>query len=375
MKYLQLTEFLKQFPNDNINYSDFLKKAQVKTSNRLVPLKEYMKKNEIDEKKIKILFENIRSKNEYLTRFYNVSLNVDPEFLHITDEPMKNKQMNNNLLINYKNVIRNMYYKDILQNTKSGIDNVPTYMDVVKDLFVRYIIDYKIVTPSALHYVEKGRLGSVFSSFYFRASIMNPYLVYSLNKSVLKGTRIFTPTLGWTSYCFGFMECPEVTEYVGVDVIPNVCEKTEQFAKTNYPDKTTKIFCQPSENLAKSRAFLTKYKEHFDVVFFSPPYYRLELYKGDNQSTNMYDTYEEWLANYWEETIKLCNHVLQKNGKMCYILSGYGSENTESFNLLEDMNKITKKYFKLSSRQPMYNKDVHVTKHKETAEQILIFTK
>jgi hypothetical protein len=303
-------------------------------------------------------------------------MRVLPDFLNIDDEPMKNKAMNNNELITYKNVIRNMHYKDILQNTKSGIENIPSFIDVLRDLYLNYIIDYKILTPSAIHYMEAGRLGSVFSSFYFRASIMNPYLVFSLNESVLKGSRIFTPTLGWTSYCFGFLESPKVIEYVGTDVISSVCKKTAEFSKKHYPNKITDIYCQPSEKLAKSPAFLRKYREHFDVVFFSPPYYRLEMYPGENQSTTQYKSYEEWLAGYWEETIKLCHHVLIKGGKLCYILSGYGSQNTEAqYDLLGDMNKITKKYFNLRSQQPMYNKDVHVTKHKETAEKIMIFTK
>jgi tRNA1(Val) A37 N6-methylase TrmN6 len=172
------------------------------------------------------------------------------------------------------------------------------------------------------------------------------------------------------------LECPEVIEYVGTDVIQDVCEKTIQFSKKQYPDKITKIFCQPSENLGKSKSFKTKYREHFDVVFFSPPYYKLELYDSKNQSTDEYKTYEEWLQKYWEETIKLCHYVLEKNGKLCYILSGYGSQNTdEQYDLLKDMNNITKKYFKLKSQQPMYNKDVHVTKHKETSEKIMIFVK
>jgi len=61
---------------------------------------------------------------------------------------------------------------------------------------------------------------------------------------------------------------------------------------------------------------------------------------------------------------------------MCYILSGYGSDNTkEQYDLLGDMNKITKKYFRAYSQQPMYNKNVHVTKHRETGEQIMVFLK
>jgi hypothetical protein len=68
--------------------------------------------------------------------------------------------------------------------------------------------------------------------------------------------------------------------------------------------------------------------------------------------------------------------VLEKNGKMCYILSGYGSQNSNNnFDLLKDMNNIAKKYFRLTSTQPMYNKNVHVTTHRETGEQIMIFTK
>jgi hypothetical protein len=377
MGILELDDFLKIFhSNQKITFQEFLQKAQVKVNSNIEPLKTYMARKDIDKSKIKLLFENIQKRDEYLTRFYNLSMRVLPDFLNIDDEPMKNKAMNNNELITYKNVIRNMHYKDILQNTKSGIENIPSFIDVLRDLYLNYIIDYKILTPSAIHYMEAGRLGSVFSSFYFRASIMNPYLVFSLNESVLKGSRIFTPTLGWTSYCFGFLESPKVIEYVGTDVISSVCKKTAEFSKKHYPNKITDIYCQPSEKLAKSPAFLRKYREHFDVVFFSPPYYRLEMYPGENQSTTQYKSYEEWLAGYWEETIKLSHHVLIKGGKLCYILSGYGSQNTEAqYDLLGDMNKITKKYFRLKSTQPMYNKDVHVTKHKETAEKIMIFEK
>jgi hypothetical protein len=305
-----------------------------------------------------------------------MSLRIQQEHVHIEEKPMLAKSMNNNEHPLYKNLIRNIHYKGILKETKSGLESVPTYLDMLEDLFLRDIIDYKILTPSARFYMKEGRLGSVFSSFFFRASIMNPYLVYSLNKSVLKGTRIFTPTLGWSSYCYGFLECPDVKEYVGTDVIEDVCAKTQDFANVWRNEVLTKIYCKPSEDLAKNKVFMTKYKEHFDVVFFSPPYYRLEVYAGQDQSVERYKTYEEWLEKYWHATIQLCWHVLQKGGRMCYILSGYGSENTkEQYDLLGDMNKITKQYFKLRSKQLMHNKDVHVTKHKETAEQIMVFVK
>ena len=349
--------------------SNATNKPMVKIGQRLVPLMEYAKtKDKLTTADVKLLFENIHNRNEYLTRFYETSLKV-PDSLAITDAPMKNKQMNNNSLVRYKNVIRNMFYKEILKDTKSGIDNNPTFFDVLEDLYVRNIIDYKILTPSAVHYMKNGRLGSVFSSFYFRASIMNPYLVYSLNQSVLRGTRIFTPTLGWCSYCYGFLESPGVVEYVGTDVITSVCKKTTQFANEYYPNKSVKIYNSPSESLLTSK-FVDQYRNHFDVVFFSPPYYRLEMYPGANQSTTKYKTYEAWLDGYWEKTIQLCHLVLAPGGKLCYILSGY-----EAIDLLKDMNMVTMKYFKLKSQQPMFNKNVHVTEHRETGETIMMFMK
>jgi hypothetical protein len=376
MFFISKDEFLRLFHKQKSGtFAEFLKNATVRRGKTLVPLVEYMKSNNVSTKNIKELFQHIVNRAEYLERFYDVSIKL-PNELTISHVPMKNKNMDNNSIVVYKNVIRNMFYKEILRNTKSGFENTPSFLIVLEDLFIREIIDYKLLTPSALHYMNLGRLGSVFSSFYFRASIMNPYLVYSLNESVLKGKSIFTPTLGWGSYCYGFLECPNVYEYVGTDVIPTVCNKTKRFAEQFYPNKIVDIYQEPSEQLAKNQVFKNKYKNHFDVVFFSPPYYRLELYPGKAQSTTQYKTYEEWLEKYWEATIKLCYFVLKPGGKMCYILSGYGSENTGNvYDLLKDMNKVSAKYFILKSSQPMYNKNVNSTSHRETNEKIMTYVK
>jgi hypothetical protein len=373
-----LQEFLGIFKDKKRfkNFNDFYKIAKIKTKSGIFTLDEYAKKKRIKTEDLKNLFMEIQNSEEYLTRFYNTSLEIDLDKIHIKDiQPMRVGQFDNNKEVKCKNVIRNLHLKNILQDTKSGLDGLPSYLDVLEDLYVVGNIDYKIVTPSSLHYINKGRLGSVFSSYYFRASIMNPYLVYSLNKSLLKGTKIFTPTLGWTSYCYGFLEDMAVNEYVGIDVIPDVCKKTRIFAKAHSPEKKVEIYCNPSESFLKNKRFMDLYKNHFDVVFFSPPYYKLEMYEGVNQSTNQYKTYEEWLEKYWEATIRLCHHVLMKGGRLCYILSGYGSDNTDKYDLLGDMNGITKKYFSLKQTQPMYNKNVHSTSHKETNEQILLFIK
>jgi len=378
MEILKIEDFIKQFhkKNENMTFTEFKNSGKVRIGEKLRPLKEYVLEKKIENQDLKLLFENIKNRDDYLTRFYNLSLRIQPDKIHINIPPMKKNHMNNNHETMFKNIIRNIHYKGILLETESGIENNPTYMKMLFDLYLRNIIDYKLLTPSAIFYMKNGRLGSVFSSYYFRASIMNPYLVYSLNKSILHGTRIFTPTLGWSSYCYGFLECPEVIEYVGTDVIQDVCSKTEQMCKSHINRVKYEIFCKPSEDLSKSKSFIDKYKNHFDVVFFSPPYFKLELYKGGKQSTDRYNTYDEWLEKYWLATIQLCHRVLEKGGRLCYILSDYGSQTTKNhFELLSDMNNITKKYFHLKNIQPMFNKNVNVTSHRDTNEKILIFEK
>ena len=382
MEVISLKSFLKLFHVKNekpCTVNHLMTNAHVQVGRNRRKLREYTEDKHISKDTIKTLCDNINNRDEYLTRFYNLSLQIHPDKLSISNtgiNPMRNREMNNNQQIVFKNIIRNLHMFDILQRTKSGIENVPTFFDMLYDLYLNDVIDYKLLTPSATHYIKKGRIGSVFSSYYFRASIMNPYLVYSLNQTIFQAKRVFSPTLGWSSYCYGFLESSYTNEYVGTDVIPSVCKKTKEIADIYLHPKQVDIYCKPSEDLHKDKQFMSKYRDHFDLVFFSPPYYELELYKSKDQSTDRYKTYEEWLSEYWEETIKLCHHVLEKSGKLCYILSGYGSNTTKrQFDLLKDMNSIAKKYFGIPNTQPMYNKNVHVTSHRETGEQIMIFTK
>jgi hypothetical protein len=370
---LTLDTFLSLFHSRTTpDYNYFFRNAKVRIHNKIISLKEYCIKKNIHTQDIKLLFENIRRRDLYLTRFYNKSLKC-PNSLMITEDPMKKREMNNDKNVIYKNIIRNMFYKEILQLTKSGMENNPSFMDVLYDLYVEHIIDYKLLTPSALHYIREGRIGSVFSSYYFRASILNPYLIYSLNKRIFRAKRIFTPTLGWGSYFYGFSQTG-ITHYVGVDVIPSVCSGVHTFTRA-FPQIDSEIICKPSENVAKDRRFMNKYRGFFDLVFFSPPYFKLELYPGSEQSTTNYSNYEDWLHHYWEKTIQLCKQLLEpSSGKICYIISDYGSDNVgEKYNLIEDMNAITEKYFKYKEMLPMYNKNVHVTAHRETSEKIFIF--
>lgn len=344
---------------------DFKTRALVKTGRgELVPLKTYIRDKKVKAAVVRKIYDFIIHKDEYLERFYNMSLRPVPDVTATQPEPMPIKRLNNNTNPTYKNIIRNLHYLSILKKTESGVKGLPTYMNVLLDLLTKFIIDYKILTPAAGEYILKGRMGSVLSSFYFRASIMNPYLVYSIARAY-RPARVFTPTLGWSSYLYGFLWAG-VEEYVGTDVIKSVCIKTEKLAALVNPAARVNIYNEPSEVLVNSAAFRRKYKNHFDMIFFSPPYYEYEKYEGSNQSTVEYKTYDEWLKGYWEQTVRGCASLLVPGGRMIYITSGY-----ENYEITKDVNRITKQFLKPEEVIAIGNKEILSS----VTEEMSIFVK
>jgi len=357
-----LSHFSPPYKND---FDTFYKNARIKYVKRIELLSDVLTK-----KDAKIIYNSfIRDYEDYLTRFYESSLK--PKW-PIDDKPMPLSKLENMKERNYKNIVRNLFMKEILKTTTSSIDNVRPFMEILEELMNHWIIDYKMVTPSSLYYFTEGITASILSAYYFRASIMNPYLVYSI-AHYFKPEKVFSPTLGWGSYMFGFLSAPYTKHYVGVDVIPNVCRKLRTVSKRLFPDKTIELYCDtPSQHLDVDERFIEKYENNFDMVYFSPPYYDIEQYgKSKKQSTNEYKTYEEWLVGYWEPTVKLCKRVLKKGGVCVYVIGSYAGRPT----LVKDMNSITKKYMNYVRKVHFYNTGAKMTKKTGTTEDIYIFVK
>jgi len=204
---------------------------------------------------------------------------------------------------------------------------------------------------------------------------MNPVLVFKIITIAelfleLPITSIFTPTLGWSSYCIGSLMHKNIQLYVGTDVIKKVCNTTE-FILNNSGIKND-IYCEPSELLLNSQTFVNKYYKTFDLIFFSPPYYKYEIYNSDNQSTTNYTTYDVWLEKYWLNTISGCLNILKDTGILVYITSiGYDTY----MNLGDDLFTITKKYFTFYKVNKITGVTVNITTRKKNVEYIYIFLK
>lgn len=365
-KIISLKKWLSLFDVEIISYKEFYNTFYVKSSIKKTLLKDLVKNGRISKENSKLLYKRfVLEKEKYLINFFNKSLLV-PKNIDLKNIKLS---LNNTHNAKYKNLIRNIYYKELLLYTKTEIKNLRPFLEVILDLFKNKTIDYKLITPSSIAMLERNLLSNILSGYYFRSSILNPSITYTLSQKYLKGSKIFTPTLGWSSYMMGFMNSDNVKEYVGTDVIEDVCKNTEKLSKKYFPDKRIEIYHCPSEKLRSKKNFIKKYKNYFDVIFFSPPYFKLEIYRGELQSTNQYQKYDEWLEKYWHATIKLCKDIINPNGKMCYIISNYKNR----MNINEDMNNITKKYFRLVNKKSLSNSNVGFTSHRDTGEVIFFF--
>ena len=362
--YLTLNNWLKLFDTKKISYDTFLKKLKVKKyNNDILSINKYKK---VSNKILKIFYEKIViNKKKYLTNFYNKSLKI-------IDNDKYPLCLSNNKNIQYKNIVRNLYYREILKDTDTIQPNLKSFLNVIIDMYKYYILDYKLLTPSVIKLIEKNALSNVLSGLYFRSSIMNPVVPYSLSTHLDYKFKVLTPTLGWSSYLIGMMNNENLDEYVGIDVIDKVCKNTKKIADKNKIKND--IYCIPSEDLYKDKKFMNKYDNYFDFIFCSPPYFQLELYKGKNQSTNRYKDYDTWLDKYWRDTVKLCYHAIKKNKLFIYIISGY-TDKKNYINLEKDMNNILKEVgFTYIKTLKMTGSNVGFTSHRKSDEKIFIFS-
>ena len=295
--------------------------------------------------------------------------------------------------VEYGRIIKNLFWEDVYSTYTTNSMGLPTTYEVLKKS-VEYPFIYRMwKQPSSQKFVAKDKklnssLFGILRGASSKASIFNPNTAGYIISSVLKSEKLFTPCLGWGSYLIGSFSA-NVKHYVGVDVIPHVVDKCKQLCEehTSNPfigdDLKFDFYCCPSEQLHNRHNFTEMYKEYFDSIFFSPPYFDLEVYKGGEQSIESFPNYQDWLKGYWEETVKICYEVLEKGGIFSFVIVPQYKSKNETIHIGDDLSNISKKYFTESGVKQIQWKtqtslDVaKAGKQKESgnSERLYLFTK
>ena len=261
----------------------------------------------------------------------------------------------------YGRVCKNINFDDFY-NTKKLYTNDSQYVfGLIKVMYENFHIRNSLCAPAFFDHIinTEDDYGQFWLDFWIganKASIFNPYTFKSILDTQFTGEVLFSPCMGWNAYQFGFYNS-NFNHMVATDVIPNVVnnanhlhsaytrwKETDTFSQFFSSNKSVDFYLCPSEQLDARHNFIKKYSNQVDAVLFCPPYFDLEIYPGEEQSTVSFPNYADWLTGYWEETVKLCAAVMKPGAKFGFIISNYRNFAKVDNNISQDMKSVVEKH-------------------------------
>lgn len=188
----------------------------------------------------------------------------------------------------------------------------------------RDVYDGKISSSMILSFNKSCKLASILSPNIYRYLLKRMKCHFNKPKSILFSTASWAvPVIAANNLNYENVDI--------VDVQCNVLNKCHEIFKTQNTDYKLQTFCIPSEIMD------TTIDRKYDNIISCPPYYDLEIYgNSDRQSTDLYETYEEWLEMYWRRTVIASKKLLNKNGIFSFIMG----HNVRYRFMSRDMSKI-----------------------------------
>jgi len=158
----------------------------------------------------------------------------------------------------------------------------------------------KVLTKVDLQSIRMATTLRKYVASQFKPSIAKAFYDYFGSVNVLDFSA------GWGDRLAGFY-CGETTEsYVGIDPNldnhPNYQRQVEFYEKQRtFFEKEKKVELKP---LPAEDVDFTEYKEHFDTVFTSPPYFNTEKYsEHDTQSFRRYSEIDSWNKDFLHKAL------------------------------------------------------------------------
>jgi SAM-dependent methyltransferase len=259
----------------------------------------------------------------------------------------------------YGRICKNINFDKFFNTRKLYSNDFEYTFGLMRAMFEDFKLRNSLVGPAFFDHICKidsdyGQFWTDFMMGCNRASIFNPATYKGILDELLPGKTLFAPVMGWNAYQLAFYSS-QFTHFVATDVIPEVVANGRQLHTewSKYRDsspfeqdeKKVKLYCCPSERLAKDTDFVAQYQGQVDAVLFSPPYYDLEIYNSPDQSFTNYPDYADWLLNYWEATVLIARQVLKPGGRFAFVISNYRNKAKEEVAISQDMRDVVETYF------------------------------
>jgi len=259
----------------------------------------------------------------------------------------------------YGRICKNINFEKFFNTKKLYANDFEYVFGMMKAMFEDFKLRNSLVGPAFFDHICKidGDYGQFWTDFMMgcnRASIFNPATYKGIVDELFEGETLFAPVMGWNAYQTAFYST-KFKHFVATDVIPEVVNNGKELHKEwqayadrslfEVPEKTVKLYCCPSEDLARATDFVATYQNKVDAVLFSPPYYDLEIYDSEDQSFTNYPDYADWLLKYWEATVVIAKQVLRPGGRFAFVISNYRNKAKEEVTISQDMRDVVETYF------------------------------
>ena len=261
----------------------------------------------------------------------------------------------------YGRICKNINFENFY-NTKKLYSNDSEYIiGLMRAMFEDFKIRNSLAGPSMFDHIcrtedDYGQFWLDFMIGANRASIFNPATYKSIMETVLTGSTIFAPVMGWNAYQLGYYST-NWQHFIATDVIPSVVDnghllhtEWQQYSDQSVLElgsKSIDLYLCPSEQLAQQHGFDNKYRNQVDAVLFSPPYFDLEIYDSEDQSFTNFPNYTDWLEGYWNATVELCCEVLRPGGRFAFVISNYRNRARQEVAISQDMQAVVARHLPL----------------------------
>jgi len=155
---------------------------------------------------------------------------------------------------------------------------------------------------------EYNKWYHIFNLYQSSISIFKPVLAMEIYNK-FKPHTILDPTMGWGGRLVGACAL-DVPKYIGIDLNKDLEKPYKEMS-----DKLKELGTKTEIQLMFKSALNVDYsKLKYDMVFTSPPYYNIELYKGTEKQSK-----EEWDENFYKPLFEKTYKYLENGGH--YILN------------------------------------------------------
>lgn len=214
-------------------------------------------------------------------------------------------------------------------------------------------------------YLSELRRGVYFCNGLTKNTMYRPHIA-KMVCDYYQPEKVLDPCCGWGGRLLGSVASG--SDYYGFETNTETFKSLNRLVDFLEIKNKVHLFNVGSETM--------EFKNEFDLVITSPPYFNLEVYSNEKtQSENMFSSYDEWLNDWLKVILEKSMVALRKGGVSCWNVHNIGD-----YKLIEEVKKIhfdngfvLDKEFGLqsSSRQSNQNKE----KSKKTTDLTMCYRK